>query len=346
MLHPTLADADAAAVLGLVESLTTAQTVDQFARFAMVGIRELIPCTDASYNEMNPDAGRIRWSAEPDHDRMDEFVPLFSRLMRQNPLVRHFEDTADTRAMMWSDLVSFEQLARTALYKQMFRPLGIKAQMALVVPTPPGIVVGFAVNTGAQGFTERDRCVFNALRPHLAHVYRSIQLREQVRRTPGWTGALADREGIAQAVTEDAIELADQAGVVLAEGEPLPDAMRERFTHGVHGYHPSQPAVRSAATRLSEEADGVIGWYVPGPVGPHVVVVQTGTDAIARRLSDAGLTERQSDVAQQLVAGGTNAAIAKRLGIAEGTLRKHLERIYRALDVTDRATAIARIRGG
>jgi DNA-binding NarL/FixJ family response regulator len=76
-----------------------------------------------------------------------------------------------------------------------------------------------------------------------------------------------------------------------------------------------------------------------------VVVVQTHVDAAARRLADAGLSRRESDVAAQLAEGGTNAAIAKRLGIAEGTVRKHLERIYRALDVTDRASAIARIRG-
>ena len=50
-------------------------------------------------------------------------------------------------------------------------------------------------------------------------------------------------------------------------------------------------------------------------------------------------------MALQLVEGGTNRIIANRLGIAEGTLRKHLERIYRELGVTDRASAIARIRG-
>lgn len=83
----------------------------------------------------------------------------------------------------------------------------------------------------------------------------------------------------------------------------------------------------------------------PGPVAPHVVIVQADMDASAQRLQAAGLSPRQLDVALQLAEGGTNRAIANRLGMAEGTLRKHLERIYRALDVSDRASAIARIRG-
>ncbi|MGA7227486.1 MAG: helix-turn-helix transcriptional regulator, partial [Acidimicrobiia bacterium] len=262
-----------------------------------------------------------------------------------NPLVRHFEDTADTRAMMWSDVALFEDIAQTELYQEMFRPLGIQAQMALVVPTPPGIVVGFAVNTGVEGFNERDRAVFNTLRPHLAHFYRSIQLREMARQAPGWTGALANGDGIVERVTDNSKLLADEAGIQLAEGEPLPDAINAPFKAGVKGYHPSQPATLSRSTRISEEADGVVGWHVPGPVGPHVVVVQAHADAMGRRLSEAGLTGRQTEVALQLAEGGTNSVIARRLGIAEGTLRKHLERIYRALDVTDRASAIARIRG-
>ena len=345
MSRSVLDEGDAAAVLGVVGRLTEAETIDEFAELAMVGMRELIPCIDISFNEMNPSAGRIEWMAEPANPLMDEFVPVFSRLMRMNPLVRYFEATADTRALMWSDLVPFEQLERTELYQEMFRPLGIRSQMAMIVPTPPGIVVGFAANSDRPTFSERDRAVFNTLRPHLAHFYRAIQLRDLVRRSPGWTGALADEQGVVRAVTADAAELADDAGVILSEGEALPEAMRAAFVDGVNAYRLSEPAVMSAATRLSDGADGVAGWHVPGPIGPHVVVVRTHVDEVSRRLAEVGLTRRQTEVAVELAGGGTNAAIAARLGIAEGTVRKHLEQVFRALEVADRASAIVRIRG-
>lgn len=180
MHAPELNEGDAYAILGLVEALTSSQTLDEYATTTMTGLTELIPCIDASFNEMNPAANRIAWRSVPANSRMGEFAPLFAELMHQNPLVRHFEETEDTRAMMWSDLVTLDQLRKTELYQEMFRPLGVDSQMALVLPAPPGIIVGFAVNTGDEGFTERDRAVMNTLRPHLAYYYRSIQLRDEL----------------------------------------------------------------------------------------------------------------------------------------------------------------------
>ena len=43
-----------------------------------------------------------------------------------------------------------------------------------------------------------------------------------------------------------------------------------------------------------------------------------------------------------VAAGHTNAQIARRLGIAEGTVRTHLENIYERLQVSSRAAAITR----
>lgn len=352
MGHSQLNEHDAAAVLSLVDAVGNATTVDDYATITMTGLVDLIPCIDASYNEMNPRANRIRWSAYPTPVRqMEEFVPVFQKHMLQNPLVRHFEDTGDTRAMMWSDFLSLDELHATDLHREMFRPLGIDSQMAVTLPAPPGTVVGFAVNSTTEGFTERDRTIMNTLRPHLGHAYRTIQLREELSivretiRARGWTGALADENGEVNAVTQDADELESTTGVALTPGELLPEPLRTSFRSGVGSYDSSQPAVRSPSTRLSEEANGVAGWHVPGPIGPHVVMVETHVDASTTRLKEAGLSARQIEVALQLSEGGTNAVIAQRLGIAEGTLRKHLERVYRALGVTDRASAIASIRG-
>lgn len=350
-MHSPLDKGDTEAVLGLVEALTTVRTLDEYAVITMTGLTELIPCIDASFNEINPGAHGIRWRSVPENSRMDEYAPLFAELMHQNPLVGYFEETEDTRAMMWSDVASLDQIKKTELYQEMFRPLGVDSQMVVVLPAPPGIVVGFAVNAGAEGFTERDRAVMNTLRPHLAHHYRVIQIRDDLAelqralRTRGWTGALASGDGMVEAVTDNARQLEDESGVTLAQGDSLPDPLRLAFQAGVKAYDSSQPAVLSKSTRISEEANGVAAWHVPGPIAPHVVIVQTDVDASTQRLQEAGLSPRQLEVALQLAEGGTNRAIAQRLGIAEGTLRKHLERIYRALDVTDRASAIARIRG-
>jgi DNA-binding CsgD family transcriptional regulator len=43
-----------------------------------------------------------------------------------------------------------------------------------------------------------------------------------------------------------------------------------------------------------------------------------------------------------LAAGNTSAQIARRLGLAEGTVRTHLENIYARLEVSSRAAVVTR----
>lgn len=54
-----------------------------------------------------------------------------------------------------------------------------------------------------------------------------------------------------------------------------------------------------------------------------------------------GLTHRESDVLSFMVAGLSNRGIAQRLGVGEETVKSHLRSIYRKLEVSDRAGAVA-----
>ncbi len=53
-----------------------------------------------------------------------------------------------------------------------------------------------------------------------------------------------------------------------------------------------------------------------------------------------GLTQAQTRVLQMLAEGRTNREIAESLGLAEGTVKVHLTRIFRAMKVTSRAQAL------
>jgi DNA-binding CsgD family transcriptional regulator len=53
------------------------------------------------------------------------------------------------------------------------------------------------------------------------------------------------------------------------------------------------------------------------------------------------MTPRQRELMRLIAAGHANAQIARRLGITEGTVRSHLEDIYKRLQVSSRAAAVA-----
>ncbi|MGH3992645.1 MAG: response regulator transcription factor, partial [Pseudonocardiaceae bacterium] len=54
-----------------------------------------------------------------------------------------------------------------------------------------------------------------------------------------------------------------------------------------------------------------------------------------------GLTQRESEVLALMVRGSSNRDIATTLVVGEETVKSHVRAIYRKLDVTDRAAAVA-----
>jgi DNA-binding NarL/FixJ family response regulator len=61
-----------------------------------------------------------------------------------------------------------------------------------------------------------------------------------------------------------------------------------------------------------------------------------------RRHGTPELTPRHWDLLHLVAAGHTNAQISRRLGVSEGTVRKHLENIYARLQVSNRTAAVTR----
>jgi DNA-binding CsgD family transcriptional regulator len=73
---------------------------------------------------------------------------------------------------------------------------------------------------------------------------------------------------------------------------------------------------------------------------PHLH--QAYLDAERRRHPIPQLTPRHWDLLRLVAAGHTNAQIARRLGVSEGTVRTHLENIYGRLHVSSRTAAVTR----
>ena len=72
---------------------------------------------------------------------------------------------------------------------------------------------------------------------------------------------------------------------------------------------------------------------------PHFIEVHR--DVERRRAGIPELTSRQLQLLRLVAAGHSNTQIARRLFVAEGTVRKHLENIYERLGVTSRTAAVA-----
>jgi DNA-binding NarL/FixJ family response regulator len=86
------------------------------------------------------------------------------------------------------------------------------------------------------------------------------------------------------------------------------------------------------------EGDVAVDTALAGRVAMTAARLQSGEFWPGARL---GLTQRESEVLGLMVRGLSNRAIALRLSIGEDTVKTHARALYRKLEVTDRAQAVA-----
>lgn len=141
--------------------------------------RELVPCESASYNEVRSGAQAIV-VAEPADWLTAESVDIFGRFAGENPLIAHYGHTGDGQPVRFSDFMSRRQLHRLTLYDQLYRELRVEHQIAFVLPSPPGEIVGIALNRERHDFSHEEAAMLDLFRTPLRACYQRLVEREQL----------------------------------------------------------------------------------------------------------------------------------------------------------------------
>jgi DNA-binding NarL/FixJ family response regulator len=146
-------------------------------------------------------------------------------------------------------------------------------------------------------------------------------------------------------------EIRPRLRVVVIAGDCPPARVHAAIEAGAVGFVPKAVTPTEMISALSITSRG--GVYLPPGVlmqGATADLTLSGapaadTAAASSALSGMteafpGLTPRQQDVLGGLVIGLSNKAIARELGIAEGTVKQHVHAIYRELGVDSRTEAV------
>lgn len=308
-------------------------------------LRDRIPCASASFNDMTLAAGDYRYVIVPpdQEDLARRLKPVYDRLAAsQHPLIGAALLQPTAGALRFCDVASGDSFTETEFYKEFFVPFGLRYQMVIQLPAPPDVIVGYALNRAPDEgeFSDRDVALLNALGPHLAMHHRQMvdvergrAMADEADRRGGWTVMTVRADGAVEASSAPTGAFAPAGRVpdsVVAELPTVDDLGRGSTTHDVVGDEGRWRCV-----------------IHPVRVGPTVLLVRPLGDEQreAIPLIDLGLTPRQTDVAIALArSGGTNSQLARSLGISEGTVKKHLEAVFRALAVESRASAIVSLR--
>lgn len=300
------------------------------------GFRQMVPSEYASYNELE---GTTPVATIADPELPAWAHPVWERYAPENPLLQRYLRTRNGRAVRFSDVAPVRELRRMPIFEHLYLPLGIRHQVAFVLPSTPELTIAVVLSRGRRDFGERDMRLLELARPHLIQAYRGAAVREQLTATvaglrtgldaDGTAIVVLDGDGVIGFASKAAVELLGRCDEEPRPGHPLAGAVGSWLHRGEAGGTIEAGGETLLVRRLSSER------------GTAVLLDRATRIFSPPALRQLGLTEREAAVLGALAQGQTTQAAAAELGISPRTVAKHMQRVHAKLGVRNRTQAIA-----
>lgn len=313
------------------------------------GLQTLIPTDYNSWKEIRLQARpHVTGVFSPPNSTAASLLPVFQRHVGEHPICKYWRRSGThSGAVSWSDVASRTEIESLPLYQEFYRPLGIQHQLVVALEARPAHLIYVALNRGRAPFTEQERQLLTALQPHAAQALQHLREWYRLRST------LASFETLVNNLNQGVVCLSARNRIGWAS-TPARNFLQTYW-------HSSPDSACLPDTLLAwllknQEAAGT-GGAVRGPL-----IIQSQTSRLAVRLlaekkdrylffeevavqptfeefKQLGLTHREAEVLGWVAQGKSNDDTAAILKMCSQTVKKHLERIYAALGVTNRTEA-------
>jgi DNA-binding CsgD family transcriptional regulator len=120
----------------------------------------------------------------------------------------------------------------------------------------------------------------------------------------------------------------------------LAGSLRREQRCGIFVVCSARPPHRVRDVRIDGSMPGLLVRTVAVPISGREGLAAATSGALAGVTDLTDLTAREMRVLRLAALGRTNSAIARALDVSPRTVAKHLEHIYRKLDVTSRTSAV------
>jgi DNA-binding CsgD family transcriptional regulator len=215
--------------------------------------------------------------------------------------------------------------------------------------------LGIGLNRNNRSFTESDRTRLNLFRHHVARAYQYAQRYTKTQQQIAQLTELTEFLGVITLTLNGQIKSLTQRAIYLIESyfpnewsnrHQLPESLHQYTQHQITQLLQPDNNIPLPSFQQSQYNSRLIIRIIP--VLPQAEIILILEEYITTHFSidsfrAIGLTKRQSEILFYLTQGCTNKDIAQILNLQEKTIKKHLDLLYRELNVGGRieATALA-----
>jgi DNA-binding CsgD family transcriptional regulator len=180
-------------VLEFVETAWAVAGEHPFTVETLTALAELVPSDLVDYCDL--DCVRRCDLDYVELGRRDDDWAMFWRIADEHPICQHQQAYTDFSATRVSDVISRPRLVNSRVYAEWFRPLGVEAELEVGIAPSRIRTRTFILDRAHGDFSDRDRAVLEAVRPHLRRIHEMTELRRAVGDAePEQRDRLTDRE--------------------------------------------------------------------------------------------------------------------------------------------------------
>jgi DNA-binding CsgD family transcriptional regulator len=283
---------------------------------------------------------------EPAELMTPALAEVFGAYADEHPLVVPVVIEKCPAPMKISDVLTSQQFHRTGLFNEVYKFMGADEQMCLGLEVMPNQVVSCTLNRERRDFTERDRAMLGALKPHLINAFRNAYALEQLEREREYLAEVADkgvlvldREANLRFASEAALRLLQKYFEKFKDGKlpgDLRDFVKDQLRQVSEEYfEPSAPFHVS-----NENSELRIRLIFDLDRDELRLILEESEKLSPYIFRDVGFTTRESEVLYWIQMGKTNDVIATLCGCSTRTVQKHVEHIREKLNVETRTAAV------
>lgn len=291
-----------------------------------------------------------------------EMEQVIVQHFNEHPIARNLPQTLQS-AHKISDFINQKQLHQLeGLYQQFLRLINIADGMTLLLSPNKALprhqliqtnvlLVGISLYRDRCSFTDRDRLMLNLLRPHLVQAYGNAQHYQQLQQNFTQLQQSLEHLGLiilcgagqVQLITPQAAKYLEIYFSQQTTSAQLPEHLQSWVRHQVarltNPQLPQNPGLPFCVEQVGRRL--TIRLVIEQVEARYLLLLEEHTAFSFDLLELLGLSPREAEVLFWMIRGKDNQVIADQLNLHLCTVRKHLENIYRKLNVHSRAEAIA-----